>query len=365
VLPQVRWISAEALPNNTVQLLIWPFDPTIDRPDLAVPLSESGSGVGQVLAILYVVTQMAHPQVILIDEPQSFLHPGAVRKLLEILRAHPKHQFVIATHSPAALTAADAETTIQVRNTGGVATLQAASMSDAKSARTLLADLGVRLEDVFGFDRVLWVEGKTEELCFPVVLRDVMHERIAGTAIVGLTETGDFETRHGDMAFDVYRRLSQSMSLMPPTVAFVFDRELRSPERANELQRRAGGKAHFLPRRMFENYLLDADAIAAVAVGISGFGGVEAETVQMWLDANRWDAELFKPGRIPNDRSAESWLTNVSGGSVLRRLFAELSDTRVTYDKAKHGLELTEWLAANRPEPLRKLGEFIAGLLSA
>jgi len=51
-----------------------------------VPLSESGTGVGQVLAILYVVFTSEYPRTIVIDEPQSFLHPGAVRKLFEARR---------------------------------------------------------------------------------------------------------------------------------------------------------------------------------------------------------------------------------------------------------------------------------------
>jgi predicted ATPase len=45
-----------------------------------------------VLAILYVVMTSNHPQTIIIDEPQSFLHPGAVKKLIEVLKQYPQHQ---------------------------------------------------------------------------------------------------------------------------------------------------------------------------------------------------------------------------------------------------------------------------------
>jgi len=37
---------------------------------------------------LYVVMTSVHPQVIIIDEPQNFLHPGAVRKLIEVLKRY-------------------------------------------------------------------------------------------------------------------------------------------------------------------------------------------------------------------------------------------------------------------------------------
>ena len=64
-----------------------------DREDLTVPLSEAGTGVGQVLSILTVVLEADHPTLILLDEPQSFLHPGAIRKLIEILKRYPRHQY--------------------------------------------------------------------------------------------------------------------------------------------------------------------------------------------------------------------------------------------------------------------------------
>ena len=363
VLPQVRWISAEAVQNNEVRLLVWAVDPHQSRRDLAVPLARSGTGVGQVLAILYVVTQASHPQVIVIDEPQTFLHPGAVRKLFEILREYPQHQFIISTHSPTALTAADSGAVLLVRQADGVSSVQPSSITEAKSARTILADLGVRLEDVFGFDRVLWVEGKTEELCFPIVLRDIAKRRVAGTAIVGLTATGDFETRHANLAFAIYRQLTQGTPLIPPTVAFAFDRERRTAAQVTELIRRAGGLVHFLPRRMYENYLLDPDAIASVVAEIEGFGQIDAAAVRTWIDANRWNDGLFRPGAVPAARTEEDWLVQVHGGHLLERLFSDLSERRVAYDKAKHGVALTERVARDNPTALQPLADFLSELI--
>jgi hypothetical protein len=365
VLPQVRWISAEAVTNNRVRLLVWTIDPNIGRPDLAVPLSQSGTGVGQVLAILYVVTQSIHPQVIVIDEPQSFLHPGAVRKLLEVLREYPQHQFIISTHSPVAVTAAEAETLLLVRNVDGLSSLHPTRLAEAKETKILLADLGVRFEDVFGFDRVLWVEGKTEELCFPMIIQHLVRRPLAGTAIIGLVATGDFEARHGNLAFDVYRRLSESTVLVPPTVGFVFDKERRTDRQVEDLTRRGDGRVHFLPRRMYENYLLNAKAIAAVPAGIEGFGAIDSGTVRAWLEREKWSPDVFRPGPVPGPRTEEAWCINVSGAVVLGRVFTDLSEARVVYDKVKHGVALTDWLLANNPEELRSIAEFLSVFLPA
>jgi hypothetical protein len=53
VLPDIKWISVVSLPNNSdVEVRVWSHSRDSGRDDLAVPLSESGTGVGQILAIL-------------------------------------------------------------------------------------------------------------------------------------------------------------------------------------------------------------------------------------------------------------------------------------------------------------------------
>jgi hypothetical protein len=55
-------------------------------------------------------------------------------------------------------------------------------------------------------------------------------------------------------------RLSTGSALIPPAIAFVFDREGRSNKEIEDAERLGG--VHFLHRRAFENYLLNPDAIA-------------------------------------------------------------------------------------------------------
>jgi energy-coupling factor transporter ATP-binding protein EcfA2 len=319
--------------------------------------------VGQVLAILYATAFSAEPQIIAVDEPQSFLHPGAVRALLEILREHSHHQFLITTHSPVALTAARADTILLVRMDDGVSNVLQLRSGEANDLRLLLADLGVRLEDVFGFDSILWVEGPTEELCFPLIIKRLVNRPLARTGILALVAVGDLEGRHRELAFDIYNRLSKGSVLLPPAVSFIFDRERRTDERVREIIRGGSGKVSLLPRRMFENYLIDPDAIAAVASDIEGFGTLTSTSVEQWLRDRQWDAALFSPGKPPDDHSPESWFENVSGAKVLERVFIELSEARVSYDKTKHGEALTRWLLDHKPTLLESLAEFIAGSL--
>src|SRR5690606_23150984 len=114
IFPEVKAITIPPINNQTVQILIWNIDPTRERDDLAIPLSMSGTGISQVLAILYIIVTSEIPRIIIIDEPQSFLHPGAIRKLFNILKQHPQHQYIITTHSPIVIAAADPDNILMI-----------------------------------------------------------------------------------------------------------------------------------------------------------------------------------------------------------------------------------------------------------
>ncbi len=367
VLPQVRAITFGPSPavGGGVRALLWSVDPDTEREDLAVPLSESGTGVGQVLAILYVAFASRSPRTIIIDEPQSFLHPGAVRKLFEILKGYPQHQYLITTHSPNAVTAADPEALFLVHKEGEESVVEQLDVSRAKDQTRFLREVGASLADVFDADEVLWVEGPTEEECFPLVVSEVAGRPLLGTKIVGVLSTGDLGGRRSRDAYLIYRRLTDAGGLVPPAVGFVFDREGRGEKERADLDRESGGLVAFLPRRMYENYLLNPRAIAEAASAIKGFreGGVSAEEVEGWIEGHgresRYLAEAVGEPLVGN----ASWLAEVDAAKLLKDLFADLSETRVAYDKVVHGVALTRWLCENAPEELREVADLIEGRL--
>jgi len=44
-------------------------------------------------------------------------------------------------------------------------------------------------------------------------------------------------------------------------------------------------------------------------------------------------------------------------------LFNDLSETRVSFDKVKHGVKLTGWIIQNSPSDLDELATFLKGIL--
>jgi hypothetical protein len=364
VFPQIHQVSVTPPTAGQVEIRVWTLDPRQhDRIDLAMPLAQSGTGIGQVLAILYVALFSTSPQVLIIDEPQSFLHPGAIRKLLQVLKAQSKHQFIVATHSPTVISATEPTTITICRMAKGVSNLERVDLKEVKNLQSYLAEVGARLSDVFGADNILWVEGRTEELCFPMVLERIGQQRLRGTAILAVSNTGDLKTRDAVRVFDMYNRLSQTNSLLPPAIGFIFDSECLSSTEKEELRHRSRGLLKFLPRRMYENYLLSSKALTRVANGIRGFRDppvTEDEVAALLADMER--GSLFTCP-LTAEIAGRGWIASTDAAKVLEQIFIRLSDTRVAFDKTDHAVRLTEWLIENAPEELREVSDLIMSCL--
>jgi AAA15 family ATPase/GTPase len=376
--PQFEWVSTKILSKQTRQppdlkILLWPTKSLESgREDLAFSLSDCGTGTGQVLAILYAVLASPEHRPIIIDEPQSYLHPGAAKKLIQILKEFPQHQYFIATHSAEIISAANPSTIVKLRYEDGQTQASAMNAKDIKEQRSLLAELGVSLSDVFGADSILWVEGPTEERCFPLILEKVAKKPLRGTQIIAVKNTGDFEGKRAHLVFDVYDKLSGGSSLFPPTIGFVFDRESKSERERNDLQKRSQHPVEFLDRRMYENYLLHPDAIAAV-LNHEDAGReqpVSGAEVRERLETHKLNKNCFpKPNTqcskddTPKHLANAKWIDKIDAAKVLAALFAELSEARVQFKKTSHSLMLTEWLVENNPEHFAELAQFLRDIL--
>ena len=357
VLPQIKYVTVPPI-STEARILIWPNDPITERSDLAVSLTESGTGVGQVLAMIYVVVNSDYPQCILIDEPQSFLHPGAVRALLDIFRIHNQHQYILSTHSPAILSATSASI-IRVFNKNNISKIEVVSPTKNHEIRLVLEDVGANLSDIFGAERILWVEGATEEVCFKLIIERLQKEPIWGTEILGVRNTGDLDGKLAEAAYDIYNKLSKGLGIIPPAVGFIFDREGRSEIQQNDLDRKSKSRVHFLKRRMFENYLINSKAISNVINQIPGFSNhpISSEEIEAWIRRNGAESKLVsRKSTKPFDKN---WIVDVHGAHLLEKLFMELSETRVSYNKVSHGYLLTTAMINDFPEELQEIIDII------
>ena len=372
VLDDVRLVTAVPFPGG-FQIRVWTVDPDLQREDLAVPLAESGTGVGQVLAILYVALTSEYPRTIIIDEPQSFLHPGAVRKLIDVLRDESllPHQYVITTHSPTVIAAAMPRVLLAARKEDMTSRIDPIDVAEAESVQRFLDEIGTTLIDVFGADDILWVEGPTEVRCFPLIFSDLIGRPLLGTLIRGVRHTGDFDRYEAKAAFEIYNRLRSPRGLVPPAIGFIFDREGRTDVQRSDLARQGHGHVHFLNRRMYENYLLNSHAIAYVAA--ASIEDVVAEPVKAvtldrvfgWLQEHRWETRFFDRLVPEEERTESHWVREVHGSKLLASCFGDLSAHQIEYHKVDHGEALTRWLLQHAPEELREVATLIDRALIA
>lgn len=350
IFSNIHGVAAIPLANGSFELYVHTLPRSANRSDLAVPMSRVGTGVSNAIAMLYVVLTARTPRIILLEEPNSYLHPRALRELLAILaEAGAMHQFFVTTHSSDVLRCVRASTVTLLQNDGIQTTVQQTLQNELKSFHAGLLDLGIRLTDLHGCDRVLWVEGETEEAIFPKVLEHFFPHLAQGTAVLRLHATGDFESRkfRAEKVAGIYRRLSTATFLAPPMVAITLDREGKPASQVESLEREGEGVVYMLPRAMIEDYLLLPEAIVSVMRDEYG-SDLDSATVQAAIDKARKDSSNFISAKVVNNPTLHA-------AKLLKSVFRQLGGEGADYDKAKHGPMLAQWILAERPQEFEEL----------
>ena len=250
--------------SNNLEIRVWPTEQQ-SRPELSFSLENCGTGVAQVIAILAVAMTFERA-VIVIDEISSFLHPAAAKALLRIIQTHyAQHQYIIATHSPEVLSSGNPATVHVVRRHDYDSVVKRVDLGELDQLRDVADDLGISMTDVFAAERVVWVEGRTEELCFPFIQEKTVGQIPRGLIVTPVVATGDFNAKRKrrELIFQIYQRVHQAASPLIKSATFGFDREILTEDEMDGLNWDAGGRLMFLPRRHFECFLLDPAAVAA------------------------------------------------------------------------------------------------------
>lgn len=369
VFPTVGNLTVRTMPNNTrLEVLVWPTEAR-DRPELSFPLNSSGTGVAQLIALLTAVMTIDNG-IIIIDEINSFLHPAAVKALLRIMQTnYSHHQYIIATHAPEVINFSNPKTVHLVKREGYESSVERLDLGEVAKLRDVAEHLGVSMADVFAAERIIWVEGQSEELCFPYLYQKLLGMPLPrGTIITAVAATGDFITRRRDCAivYEVYRRLSAAGASLAVQVVFSFDAEQLTESEKEEMRSKAAGMLYFLPRRHLECYLVDP---AAIATFIGSKDSALAGTITSAdVEAAISKAAAEHPFRVPEWNGAianEGWLTRVDAAKLIDSVCGTLSEQRVRFGKNGDSLFLLQHIANENPEQLRSLGDYVEGLVAA
>ncbi len=325
------------------EVRIWPTEAMFIA-ETSSSLSSSGTGLGQALAIL-VAAATTDQSVLVIDEINTFLHPGAAKTLLRILHSdYGGHQYIVSTHSAEILGSGLANSINLVEKEGEESIVRGMSRDKIEHLTTIGRSLGISASDVFMYQHVVWVEGPTEESCFDLIRRHGDDKNLKAVRFVAVSATGDFfsKKRDRDLVLDVYRKLTLTMSPITPKPLFCFDREGLSEKDIIDIRRRSQYQMHFLTRRNIESFLLDPKAISQLFsrdypeyVESSNPEYVKDRMVALII-LNRYRAISPWTG----DLNDPKWVNSVDGASLLGDLFKNLSNNEINYVKTKDSVAL-------------------------
>lgn len=238
-----------------------------DRDGVPVLLRKRGAGLRRLLMVAYFEYLAAKPKeegqvtdhVFGIEEPETYLHPGAQRELLHSLgTVAALNQVLITTHSPVFAGATEQEALIWTRKTQGAVTKAQGQDLDLEA---LAFDLGVEPSDqIYGYRACIFVEGHDDvdfltQVASKLKESGLLVETFADKQI-GLIPVGGW----GNLKLWINRRAMRSLSKKYGLFAdsdIRYEGDCVSEERLRWKKECEvdGAVVHFTRKREIENYL--------------------------------------------------------------------------------------------------------------
>ncbi|MGF6354046.1 putative ATP-dependent endonuclease of OLD family [Paenibacillus sp. 4624] len=323
--------------------------------DTPIPLSQCGSGYTHVLILLCVLYTKIN-SVVLFDEPQVFLHPSAEKAIYDLVNESREHQYIFTTHSPILINYPSEKYLVHVNKSIGVSTF-----TQLEHIQEVLSDIGISNSDYALSDKVIFVEGATEECVLPILLSHFGLKQIGyNYRILNMKGTGNYFTKKTAMREQKSKLdlVLSGVSRSPIPYKIIIDADNKPDEKLLELRESYGENIIILELREYENYFLDCYEELSEVINQEISEATDPEQIKAKIElllADITDIKLFP-------RGASNITKDVVGSEILERLFKKYS---LNYNKIVHGMELTKLVLNNTPEKLEffknELQDFIKG----
>jgi predicted ATP-dependent endonuclease of OLD family len=215
----------------------------------------AGSGFQVWCQLLTQLRRARDASLVVVDEPEVYLHPDIQRQLLSMLRA-ATCDTLLATHSTEIISEADPSEIVVVEKKRR----SARRLRDIEGVQDVLELIGsvqnIALTRLAKHRKVLFMEGVTDFALLRKFARRIGLTELASGADLTSVESGGFSSWEKIISMDwgIEKALGQSLNL-----AVVYDRDYCSEEEINHILERLRPHvlfAHVHERKELENYLL-------------------------------------------------------------------------------------------------------------
>jgi energy-coupling factor transporter ATP-binding protein EcfA2 len=304
-------------------------------------LSHCGTGVEQRLSLASYVIGAEVPLLFLLDEPHSYLHPAGERALIDLIAEHHEHKYVIATHSPVLLNAVSGRDVIFLE---GKKVSPAGDGEPRKDHSQILRSLGFHNSDFLLNDRIIFVEGTSDQAIIPQFLRATNRFNSSKLQLTG------FPTLGGKSQNDILIREKMLAELGRMHIPRLYLLDACPQDERETLKGTLGGnlKIRFLASGELEDYLLVAPAVASAISEQARLGGLDLEITSETVE------KLIAQFRVAN---ADGSLPK--GSDVLKKVFWNWT---IPYNKETSGALVASKLTVENQPLLGEIAELVGDL---
>jgi len=218
----------------------------------------SGYGFQVWCQMLTFIVKAANASLLVIDEPDIYLHSDLQRQLVALLKDLGP-DVVIATHSTEIIAECEPTSLLNINKRKQAA----ARVKDVSQLKRVFAALGSNLNPTLTqlakTKRAVFVEGLDFQILAPLA-RSLGMQRLANRADFAVIQTEGFNPRRAvDLAAGIEKTIGGKVLR-----AVILDRDFRSDEELAEIRaelNRNGFLAHIHSRKEIENYLLDPEPV--------------------------------------------------------------------------------------------------------
>jgi putative ATP-dependent endonuclease of the OLD family len=215
----------------------------------------NGAGIRESLRLILDL-ELKKPELLLVEEPEVHLHPGLARVMATYLRDKSEEvQMFVTTHSTEFVDSVAFQNAYLISRDSEYRTACQA-MNAVEGPLLLPAELGLRLSTVFMFDRLLFVEGPSDESVIRTIAKslqiDLTKSNIGFVHMCGVRNFAHFAA---EGTLDLLSRRQIDMW-------FIVDRDERDDDDVKKMVGRLGARAilKVLDKRELD-YLLDGAAV--------------------------------------------------------------------------------------------------------